>query len=211
MKGQGMDYQCYGQFYALAVGKRCLPCRRGLLITNSNAAINRLDLLVVLMNPGSSSPNPDIDPPSWLNSPLMPIPLKGLTPTKPDSTQKQLMKVMQPLGLSSALIINLSDIRESDSALFTSKIKGLSYSNIGKQHSLFAPNRQAELGALKALYGDRPVVFGCGVHYKLASLTQLALSQFTDNSVLVNSLINSSSIPSVLKYKSQEVYKVSIN
>lgn len=69
------------------------------------------DLMVILMNPGSSRPIDGID--------------NNLIPSEatPDATQYQIMDVMDLASLDFARILNLSDIRTSDSVELYNFIK----------------------------------------------------------------------------------------
>lgn len=65
--------------------------------------LNEPDLMVVMMNPGSSYPLDGIDNNS--------IPSEA----DPDTTQQQIMKVMDAALFNYARILNLSDLRTPDS------------------------------------------------------------------------------------------------
>jgi hypothetical protein len=94
-------------------------------------AIHNVDLLVVMMNPGSSEP---IEGEGLSEQLLL---SKEYVPKKPDNTQSQIMKVIESQGYLTALVINLSDVREPKSTIFARKLKQLSFASIGEKHSIF--------------------------------------------------------------------------
>lgn len=174
-----MQYSCYGHFYELERAGKKIPCRSSLLITREPMnAIHNVDLLVVMMNPGSSAPIEGKD----LSEQLLLS--KEHVPTKPDNTQSQIMKVMESQGYLTALVINLSDVREPKSSIFSRKLKQLSFASIGEKHSIFSDARNSELSNVLNACADTPVIFASGVNYKLRFLTQKALSKFDDDRVV---------------------------
>lgn len=81
--------------------------RRYLEIKRKNTAVTENDLNIIMMNPGSSNPkNSNLE---YLNR---------LVEANPDTTQYQIMRVMDKCNLDFVKAINLSDIRESKSQFF---------------------------------------------------------------------------------------------
>jgi len=169
-----MKYKCYGHFYEL----NDVPCRDLLIISDleiitKNIVIN---LLVVMMNPGSSIP---LDDGFAVN-----IFSKECVLTKPDNTQSQVMKLMNTNNYNTAVVINLSDVREPKSSKFALKLKGLSFGPMGEQHSIFSEQRNQELINIINSCGPCPVVFASGVNYKLRFLTSKAKQSFSNNPLI---------------------------
>ncbi len=168
MSDNNMNYKCYGHFYSSSE----LNFRDVLLITDLDDISDdtQIDLLMVMMNPGSSEPKDQ--------NVKVTIFSKSCVLTKPDNTQSQIMKVMADNNFRTAIVINLSDVRESKSSLFTRKLKGLSFGSFGDRHSIFSENRSEELDQILEKCKTSSVVFASGVNYKLRFLTSRAVSKF---------------------------------
>ena len=117
------------------------------------------DLMVVMMNPGSSYPL------NGEENGLIP------TPTKPDNTQHQIMKVMNVASFNYARILNLSDLRTPDSKELYAFIKSDQSDKV--EHSIFAHCREDEFGEL--FVRNVPVIFGWGVSEALVPLAKQAV------------------------------------
>ena len=133
--------------------------RKYLEIKRNNTAVQIPDLMVVMMNPGSSKPiNNDDD---------------GRTETEAihDNTQTQIMKIMQVGKFNYARILNLSDIREPKSKLLYKKLEEMDADCIS--HSIFDPKRKNEFDNL--WIKNTAVIFGWGVNYRLRRLAQKAI------------------------------------
>ena len=148
-----MDFDVNGFFYTDNFGD---DCRKYLNITRKSTTLISPQLMIVMMNPGSSVP---ID--ETANN--------ILTPTLYDPTQLQIMKIMDRKEIDFARIINLSDLRESKSSKFYSKIRNSRKDN---QHSIFHESRMNDLASLYEK--NVPVIFAWGVNPALDELTQLA-------------------------------------
>lgn len=144
------DYSVFGWFYDIkSKGKyrSVLEIHRNL---NNNEIqpylINkhRIDLVVVMMNPGGSEPANKkdiyhIDETKELDR-LYEI--KEVVPTNPDLTQFQLMRVMDSFTtINCVRVLNLSDISEVNSTDLPKQLKNL-------DHSLFLGKRNNELNAI---------------------------------------------------------------
>ncbi|WP_272689744.1 hypothetical protein [Providencia sp. PROV033] len=77
--------------------------RKYLNIKRANITLDKPDLMVVMMNPGSSYPLDGIDNNFFQSE------------AQPDTTQQQIMRVMDAVGFDYARILNLSDLRTPDS------------------------------------------------------------------------------------------------
>jgi hypothetical protein len=122
------------------------------------------DLIVVMMNPGSSKPVDGIE-----NNTKESLAI-------PDNTQSQIMKVMLNCNLQYARVLNLSDLREANSAAFYKKLKNLN--RMGISHSIFDKNRQDDFNQLWV--NDVPVIFGWGVSVNLKALALNAMETCSD-------------------------------
>ena len=118
------------------------------------------DLMVVMMNPGSSAPLSGGDD------------AQSEVSAKPDPTQLQIMKVMDARGFRFARILNLSDLRSPNSADFMSTIILLDRINI--RHSVFGPDREREFE--KLYVQSVPVIIAWGADDRLKPLARRALN-----------------------------------
>jgi hypothetical protein len=117
------------------------------------------DLMVIMMNPGSSKPIDGIENNSTESLAI------------PDNTQSQIMKVMLNCNLQYARVLNLSDLREANSGIFYDKI--IEMENKGIPHSIFDKNRQDDFNQLWVY--NVHVIFGWGVSINLESLALKAM------------------------------------
>jgi len=129
------------------------------------------DLMVIMMNPGSSRPLDENN--------------NGctLTPAFPDRTQNQIMKVMENTNHHYARILNLSDLRTPHSNELYMFINSDENNEI--THSLFCPERNDELNSL--FIQDVPVICGWGINTTLRPLAEQAL-QVIKNSLVIGDL-----------------------
>ncbi|MFC3176481.1 DUF1643 domain-containing protein [Undibacterium amnicola] len=142
--------------------------RKYLDIKRVSAEANDPDLMVVMMNPGSSYPLDGID------NNAMP------SEAEPDTTQQQIMKVMDAAAFNYARILNLSDIRTSDSNELYRFLKSETCSSV--EHSIFSTNRKSELAEL--FVNDVPVIFGWGVNQALIPFAKNAMESLRINNPL---------------------------
>lgn len=134
--------------------------RKYLDIKKINSTLVEPDLMVVMMNPGSSRPLDGIDNNNKASEAV------------PDNTQSQIMKIMLNAGFNYARVLNLSDLREAKSKIFYEKIVELEAKGIS--HSIFDVKRIKELN--KLWVNDVPVIYGWGVSTKLKSLALQAIA-----------------------------------
>lgn len=147
MRKEDMKIKCYGDFYDLQFGGETYQCRSTLEIFRSMRNLNnpdRLldctpDIVVIMMNPGSSRPCEDI-PPRQLDSSGDIASCPRLILTVPDIAQYQIMRIMDEKDLQHVRVLNLSDIRMSSH--FLENFPGGGCAVPG--HSIFCPERYAE-------------------------------------------------------------------
>ena len=146
------EFDVFGHYYTKDTQnnnrfRRCLE----IVSKGSGVIVGSPELLVVMMNPGSSKP---MDEAHWQ--------VNGLVPAWPDKTQYQIMRVMHRCGIKTTRVINLSDLCEPNSHRFIAAI-----STLPTEHSIFAEERDNELAAVSA--GCGAVVSAWGVDPKLPS------------------------------------------
>jgi hypothetical protein len=139
--------------------------RKFLDIKHVNTNLNSPDIMVVMMNPGSSKPVNDND--------------NGCTLTVaiPDRTQDQIMKVMLNTGYQYARILNLSDLRTPDSNELYQFLRSKEVDSI--PHSIFCSERAQDFNAL--FISNIPIIYGWGVNASLQDLAEQALVMIDAN------------------------------
>ena len=117
------------------------------------------ELMVVMMNPGSSYPLDGIE-----NNTVS-------SAAQPDNTQAQIMKVMEAVSIEYARVLNLSDLRTPDSNALYRFLKSEESQLV--DHSIFSSTRKSELN--KLFERSVPVIFGWGVNSALLPLAKKAI------------------------------------
>jgi len=158
-----------GLFYELA-GYKCRKYldirRKGTVIASDS--INIPDLMIVMMNPGSSYPIDEIDN-NTIESEAI-----------PDKTQDQIMRIMNDSNFNYARVLNLSDLRTPKSEVLYKFLKSKQSSLI--THSIFDSKRKDELD--KLFVKNVPVIFGWGVNKSLTYLAKQAIESINcDNPI----------------------------
>lgn len=159
-----INFEVTGLFYESSGYK----LRKYLDIKRVGAAPIAADLMVVMMNPGSSFPLDGIDNNSITSE------------AEPDTTQQQIMKVMDAASFDYARILNLSDLRTPDSSELYRFLKSKESSAV--DHSIFSPSRRSELRQL--FVEGVPVIFGWGVNKTLITLAKQAIDALCIDSPL---------------------------
>lgn len=145
-----------GMFYEL----NGYPMRRVLDVKANGCQATQPQLMVVMMNPGSSRPSST----NYF--------FDEMCEAIPDKTQEQIIKVCEQCDIDYFRVLNLSDLRQPKSSIFLSKLSDPKFQNL--PHSIFHPQRKAELEA-KWEKGV-PAVFGWGVDSNLEPLARSALT-----------------------------------
>jgi len=159
------NFNITGYFYSIGE----YSFRKFLNIKRKNSTNSKPDLMVVMMNPGSSKPI---------------INYKDIfdkeVPTIPDNTQSQIMRVMNNCDLNYARILNLSDLRESKSTELIKKIEHLKTEKI--PHSIFDNSRKHDLDNL--FVKNLPVICAWGVNPKLSELGAMAFNKIKNEKII---------------------------
>ena len=179
-----LRFGVYGDFYQIFWGGKPYACRSVLeLIDHTHTptdpnAIHGMnpDLLVVMMNPGSSKPlQPGYTPRNLQEGETQSGTQR--VKTRPDNTQYQIMRVMVAGGFKHARILNLSDLREPKSAVLMPMIQALCSLPNGAQHSLFCDDRDQERERLMGPWAAVPVLAGWGRQQQLLPLAEQCLKK----------------------------------
>ncbi|MFK5975267.1 MAG: DUF1643 domain-containing protein [Sulfurovum sp.] len=152
------NFEISGLFYE----NKNLLCRKYLDIRRNETITDKPDLMVVMMNPGSSRPE-DGNEKNTIASKAV-----------PDKTQDQIMKVMNNCNFNYARILNLSDLREAKSKVFYSKLEELKKI----PHSIFNDERINDFETL--FVKNVPVIFAWGVDKKLEPLAIKAIERINE-------------------------------
>lgn len=177
-------FDVFGHFYSVQVApKKSVECRSVLEIVESartpkkTAALSnrKPDAVFIMMNPGSSRPLADVD--NRIHAKSIHELSISLVPTKPDTTQYQVMRIMHFCEWRHVRVLNLSDLRCSKSGLFFKLFKGLDDEYSFDAHSVFSDRRTDEL-ALKLISGI-PVIRAWGVSPNLDPLIDRCMAKLT--------------------------------
>ena len=179
-------YDVFGHFYSVEISRnKVVHCRSVLEIVEQADSPNELsvlskrkpDAVFIMMNPGSSEPLVDVKNRIDAED-LQELPI-SLVPTKPDTTQYQVMRLMHHCEWRHVRVLNLSDLRCSKSGEFFKQFKGLEEEASFDSHSIFSIRRKEEL-ALK-MTSDKTIAVICawGVSAELDPLIERCTSRIT--------------------------------
>ena len=147
-------FNVYGSFYTLTINSKHFDCRNLLKISRKRKYCNiydnnKVDAIFTMMNPGSAAPlKEQYKYPNYnLNNYTSPSNTYSfainLIRAKPDNVQYYVMEIMDFKKFNNVLIVNLSDIIDSDSKSFLSKVKSfreITPKIINNIHSIFSRN-----------------------------------------------------------------------
>ncbi|MCK5311622.1 MAG: DUF1643 domain-containing protein [Desulfobacteraceae bacterium] len=168
------EYDVFGHFYSISN----IDCRSVLEIVNKENNIKELDSLslmspdaiFIMMNPGSSRPLNEVNNIISINN-VEQLEV-SLVPTKPDTTQYQLMRVMHYCNWKHVRVLNLSDMRDPKSGRFVERYKAIENYMGLKEHSIFSDARGNELKRKLKRKSAAPVVCAWGVNAELDQLIE---------------------------------------
>lgn len=183
-------YEVKGRFYILTSNNTRIKCRSLLTITDTKATRTTKKLLVIMLNPGSSRPlDKEYLETEILTTQIDQLNNVALINAKPDTTQYQIMRVMNELQFSYADIINLYDIREPKSGLlFDNAKKG----KLQNEASIFSETRQSELKSF--FTADTTVILAWGNARPIAEVEKRAIDKVSKLSKKVFSVRGNDSI-----------------
>jgi hypothetical protein len=151
------NFRIQGCFYRLAG----IHCRKYLDIKRKGKHLTIPDLLVVMMNPGSSKPASGKY--EW----------NQVTEVKPDRTQMQIMRVMNNCRFDYCRILNLTDIQETKSKTLIEILSKPKTKQL--PHSIFDPSRKADFDDLYPK--NTMTLLAWGVHDALNDLARQAIEK----------------------------------
>jgi Protein of unknown function (DUF1643) len=157
------DFKVTGYFYNQGDN----GYRKYLDIRKDNSMSTQPDIMIIMMNPGSSKHTDDKE--QSYNSEV---------DAEPDFTQYRIMDVMDNCDYKYARVLNLSDLRIIKSS---DLYKNPDYLK-SKTHSIFCKERRLELD--KLFIPDVPVIVGWGVSKKLEPFRNLAWEYLAGRKVI---------------------------
>lgn len=177
-----LKFQVFGHFYSVGLesGER-IECRSvleiaGKQLSGGDSLLNdEPDAIFIMMNPGSSKPLEEVH--NLISETSINQLAVSLVPTKPDTTQYQLMRVMLNFGWQHVRVLNISDLREAKSNDFVRRYRDIENRAKFVSHSLFSNERTDELRSKLKRKANAPIVCAWGVSPDLEPLIERCLSQ----------------------------------
>lgn len=180
-------FTCFGHFYELEfMGGERAQCRSVLEIVDTSvpqetpADISEMepDVVVIMMNPGSSHPKDIYHMDKEISYPQSSTSMrKDLVLTQPDNTQYQVMRVAVSQGWKHIRVLNLSDLRDPKSGSFIQKAEALGGIMGGTTHSMFCSERFEECTHALKRKSNTPIMLGWGQDLGLLPLVQQCLNR----------------------------------
>ena len=130
-----------------------------------------------MMNPGSSRPLVEVSNHVRVEA-IHELPI-SLVPTKPDTTQYQVMRLMHYCEWRHVRVPNLSDLRCSKSPEFIKLYQRLEEDSNFDSHSIFSGRRKNELALKLTKHSAIPVIRAWGVSAELDPLIERCTSKLT--------------------------------
>ncbi len=177
-------YGVFGHFYSVELpSKEVIECRSVLEIATKahtpqdHAELSALspDAVFVMMNPGSSRPLVQVNNRIRLRA-IHKLAI-SLVPTKPDTTQYQVMRLMHFREWSHVRVLNLSDLRSPKSVEFIKTFQRLERDEDFDSHSIFSGARTDELAVKLPKGKSTPLVLAWGMSEKLNPLIERCLAR----------------------------------
>lgn len=182
------SYGVFGHFYSVELAsKEVAHCRSVLEIADksrtpqghSDLSQHSPDAVFIMMNPGSSKPLVEVSNHVRVEA-IHELPI-SLVPTKPDTTQYQVMRLMHFRQWQHVRVLNLSDLRSSKSPEFIKLYQRLEADSNFDSHSIFSEVRKNELAVKLPKSRKIPLVLAWGLSEKLDPLIERCLSRLPRN------------------------------
>ena len=185
-------YGVYGHFYSVEVARTIVvQCRSVLEIVEqartpkemSLLSLRKPDAVFIMMNPGSSRPLVEVNNRIHADE-IHELPI-SLVPTKPDTTQYQVMRLMRYCEWRHVRVLNLSDLRCSKSGEFFKQFKRLEEEASFDSHSIFSSRRKNELHVKLMKHKAVPVVRAWGLSTELDPLIERCTPSIVRNNAIM--------------------------
>ena len=140
------EFDVFGHFYNLKLSNSVLKCRSVLEIKRKNKSNQTPDIIVIMMNPGSSIPlDKKYEPKTFSKEEYIKIKTKEIIPTRPDNAQYQIMRLMEFNKWDFVKILNLSDLRNGNSGRFQTEFRKAMKLDSSNPHCITHLDRKKEL------------------------------------------------------------------
>lgn len=140
------SFDVYGHFYNLRLSKSVLKCRSVLEIKRKGKSSELPDIIVIMMNPGSSVPlDKSYKPKTFSKEDYNKLKAKEIIPTHPDNAQYQIMRLMETNNWNFVRILNLSDLRNGNSGKFQTEFRNAAMLDKTNPHCITHNERKEEL------------------------------------------------------------------
>jgi hypothetical protein len=161
------EFAAFGHFYNLKINNKIFKCRSVLNIVSINISdYSQIvpNAIVVMMNPGSSRPLDSLYSPAeyTTNEILSGKWVKVFVSTRPDNAQYQIMRVMRIRNWKYVRVLNLSDLRNGNSGMFSLEFKNASNIDSSNPHCITHPNRINELTDATQTKMNVPIIAAWG-------------------------------------------------
>ena len=189
------EFDVFGHFYSIKVNSEyAIDCRSVLEIINKDNNIKNFkslssmlpDAIFIMMNPGSSKPlNENNKIISYKNTAHLEV---SLIPTKPDTTQYQLMRVMHFFKINHVRVLNLSDMRDPKSGRFVERYRQIENKTGFIEHSIFSDIRGNELQNKLQRKKAASVICAWGVSPDLDPLIERCINKISNTTEITGLL-----------------------
>jgi hypothetical protein len=178
------SYGVFGHFYSVELASsEVVECRSVLelvakpRIPNDHSELSAIspDAVFIMMNPGSSKPLVEVN--NHIRAKALHKLTISLVPTKPDTTQYQVMRLMHFQQWRHVRVLNLSDLRSPKSAEFIKAFQRLETDSNFDSHSIFSDIRTDELAIKLPKKRTTPLVLAWGMSEKLNPLIDRCLGR----------------------------------
>jgi hypothetical protein len=184
-------FEIFGHFYSVnLISGENIDCRSVLEIVTKQEKPSDIDKLLeaspdaifIMMNPGSSRPLVDAN--NVISECLINQLVVSLVPTKPDTTQYQVMRVMHYCDWQHVRVLNISDMRDPKSGNFVGRYSDIENRTGFSAHSLFAANRSVESSRKLNRKPEAPIICAWGISPDLDPLIERCLNVVGDTAGL---------------------------
>lgn len=188
-------YSVFGHFYSVELlSKEVIECRSVLEIAtkartpkdHSELSALSPDAVFIMMNPGSAKPLVEVN--NRIRATAINKLAISLVPTKPATTQYQVMRLMQVRQWRHVRVLNLSDLRSAKSAVFIKLFQRLERDSGFDSHSIFSEARADELSLKLPKSRKTPLVLAWGLSEKLNPLIVCCLARLHPRSNILGLL-----------------------
>jgi hypothetical protein len=184
-----LRFGVFGHFYSVELAsKEVIECRSVLelvakpRIPKDHSELSALspDAVFIMMNPGSSRPLVKVN--NHIRAQAIHKLAISLVPTKPDTTQYQVMRLMHFREWRHVRVLNLSDLRSPKSADFIKTFQRLERDSHFDSHSIFSEARTDELAIKLPKKRSTLLVLAWGMSEKLNPLIERCLARLPPKS-----------------------------